>query len=157
MPKSMTQEEAYQKCESGGAFLPQCEVDLRKIKSMLQIVEEDLKTIDELKSKQDRFNTVYKLSYDVLHTLTEAFSMFDKVKSANHQCLFAYLCCQHSELELDWNFFEKIRTRRNGIHYYGSSIDQKDWNEIKVQAMVYINTLKRVVMERLLELEKLNF
>lgn len=148
MPKSLTKEEAYQKCESGGMFLPQSEIDARKIKSMLQMVEEDLKTIDELKNKNDRFNTIYKLSYDVLHTLTEAVLMFDKVKSMNHQCLFAYLCCQHPELELDWDFFEKIRTKRNGIHYYGSSIERQDWKEINVQAMVYISTLRKVVMEK---------
>ena len=72
-------------------LIPQKEVDIHKIKSMLQIVEEDLKTIEELKQKSDRFNTVYKLSYDVLHTLTEAVLLFNQVKSANHQCLFASL------------------------------------------------------------------
>ena len=151
MPKSITIEEAYARCESGGMFLPQKEVETRKIKSMLQIVEEDLKTIEELKQKSDRFNTVYKLSYDVLHTLTEAFLLFDKMKSANHQCLFAYLCTNHPELELNWDFFEKVRTKRNGIHYYGTSVGREEWKEIDVQITVYISTLKKRIAEMLKE------
>ena len=151
MPKSQTKEEAYEKCEADGMFLPQQDTDFRKINSMLAIIEEDLKTIEELQHKNDRFNTLYKLSYDVLHILTEAFLLFDKIKSANHQCLFAYLCMQHPELELDWDFFEKVRTKRNGIHYYGSSVGRAEWKEISLQIIVYINTLHRKIREKLAE------
>lgn len=79
-------------------FLPQGNVDIEHVKTTLQIVEEDLKTISELRNKPDRFNTLYKLSYDVLHALTEALLIFDRVKSANHQCLFANLCTKYPEL-----------------------------------------------------------
>jgi len=149
VPKSLTVEETYDQCTAEGMLIPQKEVDIHKIKSMLQIVEEDLKTIEELKQKSDRFNTVYKLSYDVLHTLTEAVLLFNQVKSANHQCLFASLCVKHPELELDWDFFEKVRTKRNGIHYYGTSVGREGWKDINVQIAVYINTLKKKIMEQL--------
>ena len=149
MPKSLTKEEAYVNCNTDGMFLPQKDIDKGKVKTMLAIVEEDLKTISELKNKTDRANTLYKLSYDVVHTLTEALLLFDKVKSLNHQCLFAHLCIKHPELELDWDFFEKIRTRRNGIHYYGASRSWQDWKEIELQAMLYIKTLKDEILKRL--------
>ena len=151
MPKCITKEEAYSQCESEGMFLPQKEKDVGKIKSMLQIAEEDLKTIAELKQKSDRFNTAYKLSYDVLHTLTEAFLLFDRIKSANHQCLFAYLCINHPEFDFDWNFFEKVRIKRNGINYYGAGVGREEWKEICVQIEIYTSTLKRKIVQMLEE------
>lgn len=148
MPKERTLKEAYENCKANGIYLPQKEVDKPKIKTMLKIAEEDLETIEDLKNK-DRYNTTYKLSYDILHTLTEAFLNFDKIKSTNHQCLFTYLCIKHPELELDWNFFEKIRTKRNGIHYYGSSVVKNDWKEINLQIKLYIKTLQKAIKRKL--------
>ncbi|MEK6938553.1 MAG: hypothetical protein AABX04_05900 [Nanoarchaeota archaeon] len=93
---------------------------------------------------------MYKLYYDVIHQLTEALLLFDKVKSYNHQCLFSYLCVKHPELELDWNFFEKIRTKRNGVHYYGNLIAKKDWTEIELQLGLYVKTIL-TALERKME------
>jgi hypothetical protein len=149
MPKSMTKEEVYLNCGSKGLLIPKNELDAGKIKTMLKIAEEDLKVIELLGDKEDRWNTLYKLGYDVLHLLTEAFLLFDKVISLNHQCLFSCLCVKHPELELDWKFFEKIRTKRNGIHYYGSSVNKEDWKEIKIQLFLYIKNLKDKIKKKL--------
>ena len=47
---------------------------------------------------------------------------------------------------LNWNltgiFFEKIRTKRNGINYYGTPIKQEDWKEVELQFELYIKKLK---------------
>ncbi len=149
MPKSLTQDEAYNICISEGKLLPIAEVDRGIVESMIAIAEEDLLSIADLKKKSDRWNTVYKLSYDVLHTLTEAFLMFDSIKSVNHQCLFAYLCVKHPELDLQWDFFEKVRTKRNGIHYYGASIHKEDWKAIEVQMSLYVNLLKTEIKKKM--------
>ena len=149
MPKSLTLKEAYNQCSSEGKYLPQKDLDTAKIETMLKIIEEDLATIQELKNKSDRWNTLYKLNYDVLHTLVEALLVFDKVKSLNHQCLFAYLCTKHSELELSFDFFEKVRTKRNGIHYYGVGVNKQDWKEMELQFSLYISLLKKEIKKRL--------
>ena len=47
------------------------------------------------------------------------------------------------------DFFEKIRTKRNGIQYYGTSVARDDWKEIEVQIFLYINTLKETVKKLL--------
>jgi len=147
VPKSKTQEQAYDQCVADGMFLPQNTVELARIKAMLVIAEEDVASITDLKVK-GRWNTLYKLSYDVLHTLAEALILHDKVKCANHQCLFAYLCTKHPELELDWNFFERLRTRRNGIHYYGETITAADYKASEVQLTLYIKTLHDALMAK---------
>jgi len=95
------------------------------------------------------WSTIYKLYYDVLRSLTDAFLLFDNVKSSNHQCAFACLCEKHAELELDWNFLEKVRTKRNGIQYYGILVQHKDWKEIELQINLYITTLKNEVEQKL--------
>jgi len=50
---------------------------------------------------------------------------------------------------LDWNFFEKIRTKRNGITYYGTPVNDKDWKEAAVQFQLYTNLLKKEIKQKL--------
>src|SRR3989344_5758651 len=95
------------------------------------------------------WNAIYKLHYDILHELIEAFLRFDKMKVRTHECLFVFLCEKHPELELDWDFFEKIRTKRNGSIYYGKALSYQDWEEIKLQMNLYISTIQKVLKERL--------
>ena len=148
MPQFKTKEQAYKDCKADGFFIQTEIVDIEKIKSTLKIAEEDLEAAkDGIKNK--RWNPAYKLHYDVLHELVESLLLFDKIKSINHQCLFAHLCMKHPELELSWDFFEKVRTKRNGINYYGEPVTEKDWKEIEVQINLYINTIKKGIEKKL--------
>lgn len=153
MPEYLTQNEAFAKCRKEGRFIVLEEIDLEKIKSTLIISEGDVESADLLKknlSKQsNKWNTIYKLYYDALHELAESFLRFDKVKVENHQCLFAYLCEKHSELDFSWDFFEKVRTKRNGINYYGSLVNYGDWKEVELQFTFYLKKLKEVVENKL--------
>lgn len=142
----------FHECETKGFFDFQHDTDIMKIKHMLSIALGDEKSGQQLMTlpKQTiEWSTIYKLHYDALHQLVEAFLRFDNVKSNNHQCLFAYLCEKHSELDLDWRFFEKIRTKRNGIQYYGTPTTQQDWKEIETQTKLYITTFKKLVEQKL--------
>lgn len=71
------------------------------------------------------------------------------MKTENHQCLFAYLCETYPELELSWEFMEKIRTKRNGINYYGALITYYDWKETELQFILYSNKLIEEIEKRL--------
>ena len=116
MPVFRNKQDVYDRCISEGLLKPQEKVNIDKIKSSLKIAEEDLESAKDILSKK-RWNSAYKIYYDVLREITESYLSFDKIKSSNHQCLFAHLCEKHPKLELDWKFFEKIRTKRNGINY----------------------------------------
>ena len=158
MPKYLTQKEAFKKCEIEGKFIPQKDVDIDKIKAMAEISKSDLESGKELKknlSKESmQWSSAYKLYYDALHELVDAFLSFDRIKSNNHQCLFAYLCEKNPELELDWDFFEKVRTKRNGINYYGTPVTQEDWKEIEIQMNLYIKILTVAVKKRINEFKE---
>ncbi len=148
MSKFFTADEAYSSCQEKGFLMSQTKVDIKKIEANLRIAEEDLATAkDPVKNK--RWNSAYKLFYDVLHILVEAYLCFDRIKSLNHQCLFAYLCINHSELELSWEFFEKIRTKRNGINYYGQPVTNEDWKVVELQFNLYISILKKEIEKKL--------
>ncbi len=148
MPKFRTKEEVYEQCISEGNLIPKTKTNLQKIKDALQILEEDLESAKDSINKK-RWNSGYKAYYDVLRELVEAYLSFKEIKSRNHQCLFCYLCVKHPELELDWNFFEKVRTKRNGINYYSSKVSEKDWKEVAIQFNLYISTLKKEIENRL--------
>lgn len=148
MPRAKTQAQAYNECDASGAFIPQRATEPARSRTMLLLADEDLASINDLKTKE-RWNTVYKLSYDVLHTLAEALILLDGVKCTNHQCLFAYLCTKHPELELDWGFLETFRTKRNDIHYYGETITKTDYKTNELQISLYIKTLRDALKAQL--------
>ena len=148
MPKDITQEEAYDKCVADGNIIFNLEPETDRIKAMLKIAEEQLEAAKSLVQKK-LWNSTYKMYYEVLHLLVETFLLCDQVKSRNHLCLFAYLCQKYPQLEFDWNFFEKVRTKRNGITYYGNPVDGLDWKEAALQFQLYIDLLKRKIKEKL--------
>jgi uncharacterized protein (UPF0332 family) len=148
MPVFRTKEEAYDRCLADGNIISQENVNLDVIKANLRIAEEDLESAKDAISKK-RWNSAYKLHYDALHGLVEAYLLFDKIKTFNHQCLFSSICVKYPELELSWEFFEKIRTKRNGINYYGTPVLEKDWKEVELLFKLYHSLLKKEVENRL--------
>jgi len=153
MPKYLTQKEAFLKCKKEGRFIVTEDIDVGKIKATLIIAEGDVESANILKKnlpkKSNQWNSVYKLYYDALHELVESFLRFEKIKIDNHQCLFAYLCEKHPELEFSWDFFETVRTKRNGINYYGTPVSFDDWKEVELQFNLYIKKLSGEVKKKI--------
>lgn len=153
MHKERTLDNVYSACEKEGSFIPLAKIDKEQIKSMVGIALVDYDSAKgwakETPKESGRWNAIYKIHYDVLHTLAEAFVLFDVIKTKTHEALFAYLCKKHEELVLDWGFLEMIRTKRNGSIYYGSPISYGDWKEAELKMNVYINAIKKAVEEKL--------
>ena len=153
MPEYLTQKEAFGKCKREGRIIITEQVDEEKIKATLAISEGDVDSANILKKNipksSNQWNSVYKLYYDALHELAESFFQFEKLKIDNHQCLFAYLCEKHQQLEFSWDFFEKVRTKRNGINYYGTPVDSNDWKDVELQFNLYIKKLREEIKKRL--------
>jgi len=140
-------------CSNEGSFTPLAKIDADQVRAMLTVALADLDTLNELRKKapetSKQWNAIYKLAYDVLHTISESFLVFDKTKARTHECVFAYLCEKHPELEFDWSFFEKVRTVRNRSLYYGEAASYKHWKEVELQMNLYINTLKKAIETQL--------
>jgi hypothetical protein len=153
MPEYLTLKEAFLKCRTEGKYKVKARVEIEEIKATVKIAEADVESAEFLKSSlaknSNQWSTVYKLYYDAIHELTESFLRFEKIKSDNHQCLFAYLCEKYPELEFNWDFFELIRTKRNGLHYYGQPTSYEDWKKVELQFSIYIKTLKEEIRKKL--------
>ena len=92
---------------------------------------------------------VYTMHYEAIRICAEALMIFDKIVSSNHQCLFAYLCVKKPEINPDWNFFERIRIKRNGVNYYGEQVSHDEWKDVEPQFNLYISELKKAIEKKL--------
>ena len=153
MPEYLTQKEAFGKCKREGKIIIIEQVDEEKIKATLAIADGDVESANILRKNlpknSNQWNSVYKLYYDALHELAESFLQFERIKIDNHQCLFSYLCEKHPQLEFSWDFFEKVRTKRNGINYYGTPVDSDDWKEVELQFALYVKKLREEIKKKL--------
>ena len=146
--------QSYDTCLADGTVIKLNDaVNKDKVRKMLLLVESNKEIAQKSEKSADKnsitWNTIYNLHYDVLRELVEAFLVFDSVKIVNHKCLFAYLCVNHPELELNWEFFEKVRTSRNGINYYGKLVSYDDFKEIRLQLNLYVSTLRKEIEKKL--------
>ena len=153
MLKSDNVKEADKSCKEKGYYREIAFVNKRRIKSLMENAEINLNTAELIKKSIDeqdaRWMNVYIIYYDSLRIYAEAYLLFKKLKISNHLCLFTCLCVKHQELEFDWNFFEKIRRKRNGINYYGEQITYDGWKEVESQLNLYISVLKKEVKKNL--------
>ena len=145
----------YDKCLCTGNIKEKNTVDIELIKSQRNIAELGLNFIKEkskgVKQDSSDWTFVFRDYYEALRILIEAFLLFDKISAENHQCKNAYLCLKHAELELDWNFLETVRLKRNVINYRGQLLNYEDWNSLKFQFDLHIRKLMVEVDRKLKE------
>lgn len=153
MPKFKTKEEAYESCLVDGYFRNLSHINKERAKSLIVNADTNIdsaNTLAQSLSKEDkRWMTVYILHYEAIRMCAEAFLVFEKIMSENHQCLFAYLCFKNPEPGFDWNFFEEIRRKRNGVNYYGEHVSYDDWKAVEPQFNLYVTALKKEIERKL--------
>ena len=115
MPKYKQLEEAYSSCLANGEIKIIAEVNTQKIKDLVKNAETNISAANIIKKalKKDsrEWMNVYINCYEAIRIFAEALLITEKLKVSNHQCLFSCICVKFPNLELDWGFFEKIRTK----------------------------------------------
>ena len=148
-------DKTYDKCMATGSIKEKNTADIELIKSLKNVAERGLSFIKResknLKKDSDDWTFVFRDYYESLRGLIESFLLFYKIEAENHQCKNAYICFKHPELELNWNFLETIRLKRNAINYRGQLLNYEDWDKFKLQFELHINKLKTEIEKRLKE------
>ena len=142
----------YKVCRSTGKFKEKA-VDKELIKSLKEVAEKGLEFINK-KSKDIPNNStdwtfVFRDYYESLRGLIEAYLLFDGIEADNHQCKNAYICFRHRDLDLDWEFLETIRLKRNAINYRGQLLRYDDWKILKLKFELHIRALKGEIEAKL--------
>jgi hypothetical protein len=153
MPKHKTLDEVYNSCLADGLIQDILSVETQKVRDILenaQIYKEGAEDRAKRLNRQDKmWMLVYVDYYESVRLLAEALAHLSKRKITNHQCLFAFIISNYADLELDFNFFEKIRTKRNGVNYYGQKLTYDDWKQVEVQMSLYLITLQKQIEKQL--------
>ena len=115
----------------------------------LQILKDQIEDYEFGKSlrkiENPNWRVIFNINYDVLRELCDQLMRFKKQKISNHQGLFAFIMIKFPDLELDWNFFEAVRTARNQNKYKGADITKEMWKKAEMQIDLYISTLKKEI------------
>ena len=148
-------DETYKVCMSTGSIREKS-VDVELIKSLKIVAEKGLEFINRKSKDIPKDSTdwtfVFRDYYESLRALIEAYLLFDGIEAENHQCKNAYICFKHPELELDWEFLETIRLKRNAINYRGQLLRYEDWKALKLKFELHINALKKEIEHKILEI-----
>ena len=147
-------DKTYKLCTSTGSIREKS-ADIELIKSLKMVAEKGLEFINgkskDIPKDSTDWTFVFRDYYESLRVLIEAYLLFEGIEVANHQCKNAYICFKHPELELDWEFLETIRLKRNAINYRGQLLKYDDWKSLKLKFELHISALKKNIGEKLKE------
>ena len=147
-------EKTYKLCNSTGN-IKEKSIDIELIKSLKIVAEQGLVFINaaakDIPKESTSWTFVFRDYYESLRGLIEGYLLFDGIEAENHQCKNAYLCFKHPELELNWEFLETIRLKRNAINYRGQLLKYDDWKMFKLNFELHINALKTEIERKIKE------
>src|SRR3989338_7495005 len=145
-------DKTYKLCTSTGN-LKEKSVDIELIKSLKIVAEKGLEFINKKSKDIPKDSTdwtfVFRDHYESLRGFIEAYLLFDGIEADNNQCKNAYICFKHQDLELDWEFLETIRLKRNAINYRGQLLKYDDWKMLKLKFELHIHALKEKIGKKL--------
>ncbi len=147
-------DKSYKICMSSGNIRERF-VDKELIQSLKKVSEQGLLFINKVAKTISKNSTdwtfVFRDYYESLRVLIEAYLLFDGIEASSHQCKNAYICFKHPKLELDWEFLETIRLKRNAINYRGHLVTHEEWQSFKLKFELTIQLLKKEIEKKLLK------
>ncbi len=150
-----TLEDVYGKCLASRFIREKNEVDIELITSLKAVADAGLAFIKDKAKSIGKDSTdwtfVFRDYYESVRGLIEAFLLFDMVEAERHQCKNAVLCFRHPELDLNWEFLETIRLKRNVINYRGQLLTYGDWKQFELEFELHIRKLRQEIERKLAE------
>lgn len=116
-------------------------VDLVRAKSLIKSSEQALNTAQIIPLKEETAKTVFREIYESLREYCEALGYIKGYKFLNHESITDFLneILKEEDISLKFDRFRKIR---NGINYYGNSIEIQTAKEALTSIPLLIKKLK---------------
>ena len=142
----------YDICVSDGSVREK-NPDIELAKSLKLVAETSLEYINRKSKDTPKDSTdwtfVFRDHYESLRGLIESYLLLEGIEVDKHQCKNAYVCVKHPELELDWEFLETIRLKRNAVNYRGQLLKYDDWKNLSLNFELHIRVLRKEIEETL--------
>ncbi|MBU1199785.1 MAG: hypothetical protein KKF46_04195 [Nanoarchaeota archaeon] len=145
-------DKVYNQCVAEGNLQEPEEIDFEKAKSLLDNVKQDMDTLKDtipIMEKKKNVSMIWSSQYEIMRQLVQGILLLEKIRSENHQCLYAHICTKHKEWEIDWETIEIMRLLRNGVHYEGRPVSAETWKEYKLKFQVYIHAFIKILKQKL--------
>lgn len=94
--------------------------DTQQAKSLLQMSEQNLKAIKEIRLTDSTASILFSQIYESLRQVIEAIAILKGFKVYSHEA-YTYFLKELSE-DVASQKFDRLRRLRNGIHYYGKPV-----------------------------------
>jgi len=123
-------------------FVKRVPVDLVRAKSLIKSSEQALNTAQIIPLKEETAKTVFREIYESLREYCEALGYINGYKFLNHESITDFLNEILKEKDASLKF-DRLRKIRNGINYYGNSIEIQTSKEALTSIPLLIRKLKR--------------
>ena len=123
-------------------FVKRVPVDLVRAKSLIKSSEQALNTAQIIPLKEETAKTVFREIYESLREYCEALGYINGYKFLNHESITDFLNEILKEKDASLKF-DRLRKIRNGINYYGNSIEIQTAEEALTSIPLLIRKLKR--------------
>lgn len=151
MPKERTPQDVYASLSADGLY-EEAGYDKDEITKIIKMTLQDFDYGKTLRMMPNpNWRVIFNIHYDVVRELCDVLLRFKRIKTGNHQGVFAFVIINFPDLELDWIFLGMIRTIRNNNKYRGIDITQESWKTIELQFDLYVKTLKDGITRMMLE------
>ena len=117
------------------------EKDKAFAKSIMEMVDQDLKFLNTLATNQLSARRLMCNYYDLLRAIIEAISALDGLKSYSHEA-YTYYLKEVKDEEIIALKFDRFRKIRNNLTYYGKSISVEEASSNIKEIKEIINQLK---------------
>jgi hypothetical protein len=146
-------ESTYDECLISGCVTEKKDTDLEAVKSLKEKADTILDSIKEKDKTINKDNAdwtlLFKENYDALRLLIDAYLHFDKIIVENDLCKFACICTRNPNFDLNWDFLEHIRLKRDAVDNSGLMMNHNDRRALKLEFELHIHKLREEIGKNL--------
>lgn len=117
-------------------------IDEIRAKSLIKSSEQALASSKLIPFRDETLKTIFRELYESLRSYCEALGYIKGYKFLNHESISSFLSDILGEHEISLKF-DRYRKLRNGINYYGNTIETSTVKEALKEIPALINKLKK--------------